>query len=262
MISANWIKLIFTLFLSTVANLLGTLSEEATAPVTRKEQLQFENDYSPSNYGAKGTQNNFYIKPLFLVPPNQWSPYTQQIRWKFVMGTLPNSRTTVAAFSTEDTQFYDLFVIINHEKFRFGIGPMAILPTASKLQAGQGKWQLGPAFGISYTPIPKLQLGLLAQNPISFAGVSNLPDQNTLYFKPSIVYHFKHDWYISSDAEWTIVWNRRQIQIPVNFGIGKIITIGTQKINLGIAAEWMAYQKATGVNPKFTTQLTFNLLFD
>lgn len=250
------------LLLLTGSSLYGTVAEEATNPVTKIEQLQFENDYSSSNYGAKGTQNNFYFKRVVLLPKNSFSSYRQQIRWKFEMGTLPKSKTTVAAFSTEDTQVYDLFVVIDHERFRFGVGPMAILPTASKLQAGQGKWQLGPAFGFSYTPIPKLQFGILAQNPISFAGVSSLPHQNTLYFKPSIVYHFIRNWYVSTDAEWTIVWNRRQIQIPINFGIGTIVTIAGQKINLGIAAEWMAYQKATGVNPKFTTQLTCNFLFE
>ena len=244
------------------STIYATLAEEATNPVTRIQQFQFEDDYSSSNYGAKGTQNNIYFKPIYLLPKNRHIPFRQQIRCKFVAGTLPKSKTTVAAFSTEDTQFYDLFILIDHEKFRFGMGPMGILPTASKLQAGQGKWQLGPAVGFSYYPIPRLQLAFLAQNPIAFAGVSKLPHQNTLYFQPFIVYHFMKDGYVLSNAEWTIVWNRHQIQIPVNIGFGTIVNIGKQKINFEVAAKWMVYQRATGVNGKFTTQFSCNFLFE
>lgn len=247
--------------------LQGNTAEEATNQITKITQIQIENDYSPSCYYAHGTTNTFYLRSISRVAPNRWIPVTQFIRIKALpVTTLPystqSSPITKASTSTGDTQFLDLFLFRDDNILRAGVGFTGILPTATTVQAGQGKWQIGPSIGLSYTGIPRWQFSLLAQNPVSFAGISRLPFQNTLLFKPLIVFNVTEDWYVISEAEWTLDWSRNQYQIPVNFGVGKIVTFAKKKYNLCIEAEWMAYQHTNQVIPKFTIQFTFAFLYE
>jgi hypothetical protein len=259
--------IILLLCLGIYGSLYGNTAMEATNQISRITQIQIENDYSPSCYYAHGTTNTFYLRPIFRITPNRWIPVTQFIRIKALpVTTLPYSTdstpVTLASTSTGDTQFLDLFLFHDDQVYRAGVGFIAIIPTATVVQAGQGKWQAGPAFGFSYTGIPHWQFSILAQNPISFAGISRLPFQNTLLFKPSIVFNVTEEWYLISEAEWTLDWSQNQYQIPVNIGIGKIITFAKKKYNLCVEAEWMAYQHTNQVIPKFTVQVTLAFLYE
>lgn len=148
---------------------------------------------------------------------------------------------------------------------RWGIGPAAIFPTATTLDAGQGKWQMGPALGISVLKFTGWQFGFLAQNPIAFAGNSHKSRQNYLLFQPFIIYHFEKNSYFISNGEWTIDWLQKNKQIPINLGGGHIFRLGSFKIDAELQFQWMAYQNASktqGFVPKCTFQFSFNFLFD
>ena len=56
--------------------------------------------------------------------------------------------------------------------------------------AGQGAWQVGPAFGSIYKGIPGLLLGCLIQDPISFAYTSRDRQRvGTLAIQPIVNLH-------------------------------------------------------------------------
>lgn len=267
--NGTMMKLIFyCCLLFTIAGVVysyeGTLSDRATNPLTNLTQIQFENDFSSLNAGSHKSSNLLTIKPIIAIHSSQRFPWQQLIRIKFQIPTLPPSSQTTSTTCVGDTQLFDLF-IKKKSWGKWGIGPVAILPTATQLQAGQGKWQLGPAFGISILKYKKWQFGFLAQNPLSFAGHPKLTKQNTLYFQPFITYHYLKNDYITTNAEWTIDWIHHTQQIPINIGIGHTFSIGTQKIDTSLDLEWMAYQNAVkeeGYVNQFTVQLSFNLLFN
>ncbi len=243
-----------------------TLSERASNPITNLSQLQFENDFSPKNYGTNDSFNKGLIKPIIALNKTDWFPFEQVIRFKFQIPTLPNSSSTTRGTSLGDTQFFDLFVTEEPAWGRWGIGPMAIFPTATKSDAGQGKWQIGPALGISVLKFPRWQFGFIAQNPISFAGNSKKSKQNFLLFQPFITYHFLKNSYFISNGEWTIDWIHHTQQIPINFGIGYTFPlINKFKIDSSLQFQWMAYQnavKTAGYVNQYTIQFSLNILFD
>lgn len=243
-----------------------TLSERASNPITNLSQLQFENDVSPKNYGTKAYANELTIRPIIALNRTENFPFEQLIRVKIQVPTLPNSSKTSKGTYLGDTQFFDLFITEDPSWGRWGIGPMAIFPTATKLEAGQGKWQLGPAIGMSILKYANWQIGFLAQNPISFAGNSHKPHQNYLLFQPFITYHFLKNSYLTTNPEWTIDWVHHANQIPVNIGIGHTASfIGNLKLDSCLQVEWMAYQNAVhreGYVNHFTVQLSVNILFD
>jgi hypothetical protein len=242
-----------------------TLSERASNPLTNLSQLQFENDFSPKNYGSHDSSNKILIKPLIAFNKTECFPFEQLIRIKLQIPTLPLSAKTKKGTSLGDTQFFELFIVEEPAWGRWGIGPMAIFPTATTLDAGQGKWQLGPALGVSILKFTGWQIGFLAQNPISFAGNSHKPKQNYLLFQPFINYHFSKNSYVVSNGEWTIDWLSRTKQIPVNIGIGHTASLSHFKIDSLLQFQYMVYQNATksaGYINQYTIQLSFSILFD
>lgn len=257
---------LFLLFTSQVFGWEETLSDRATNPITNLSQLQFENDYTPTNYGTKDSSNLLQVKPLIALDRTDWFPFEQLIRIKFQVPTLPHSSVTQKGTFLGDTQFFDLFTTEDPSWGRWGIGPMAIFPTASTLDAGQGKWQLGPAVGMSILKYPGWQIGFLAQNPISFAGNKHKADQNYLLFQPFAIYHFSKNSYLIFNPDWTIDWLHRNTQIPLNLGIGHTAPLFDNfKIDSSLQVQWMAYQNAvkwSGYVNHFTVQLNFNILFD
>lgn len=207
----------------------------------------------------------FLIKPLIALDQTERFPFQQLMRLKIQIPTLPESPKTKKGTSLGDTQFFDLFIREEPSWGRWGIGPMAIFPTATKLDAGQGKWQLGPAIGLSILKFSGWQIGFLAQNPISFAGNSHKSKQNYLLFQPFLIYHFLKNTYLITNGEWTIDWQHHTRQIPVNIGIGHTTILkGDFKLDSLIQFEWMGYQNAvkkSGYVNQFTIQISFSLLF-
>lgn len=242
-----------------------TLSDRASNPITNLSQLQFENDFSPRNYGSKNSSNILSIKPLIALNKTKAFPFEQLIRVKFQVPTLPKSAKTKKGTSLGDTQIFDLFITEEPAWGRWGIGPIAIFPTATTLEAGQGKWQIGPALGISVLKLTGWQIGFLAQNPISFAGNPEKPKQNYLFFQPFIIYHFLKNSYFISNGEWTIDWLSHTKQIPINIGIGYTTSfIKEFKVDSLLQFQYMVYQNATkntGFVNHYTIQLSLSMLF-
>lgn len=260
----NLLKLVFFLNVLFVTSAIceDTLSDRASNPITNLSQLQFENDFTYRNYGTHDSSNGFYVKPLIALDRTEHFPFEQLIRFKIQVPTLPNSPTTKRTTALGDTQFFDLF-ITEVCWGRWGFGPMAIFPTATKLEAGQGKWQLGPALGLSILNIPGWQIGFLAQNPISIAGNKKKPHQNNLFFQPFIIYHFEKNSYFITNPQWTFDWRNSTRQIPVNIGLGH--TFHDIKLDVSLQYEWMAYQNAvkkSGYVNQQTIQFCLNVLFD
>jgi hypothetical protein len=116
---------------------------------------------------------------------------------------------TATAFG--DMQLFDLFVLprLSRETGVYlAAGPLFVFPTATDKRAGQGAWQVGPAFGAIYKGLPGLIVGFLVQNPISFAYTS--PDRvpvSTLLVQPIVAVYLGKGFYLkSADATWATSW--------------------------------------------------------
>jgi hypothetical protein len=234
------------------------LPERATNPITNLLQLQFENDVTFTNKGSPDASNVFYVKPLIPILSH---PFPQLIRFKIPVSTLPRSYNVTPATILSDIQFFDL-IVFDYSWGRWGIGPVMFFPTATKLEGGSGKWQLGPAIGFSYTGIPTWQFGFLSQNPISFAGNHHTPAVNTQYFQPFITKHFAEGWYFSFNPTWVIQWNARNTQIPINMGFGRVFSIGSLKLDVTLQYQFLAYYNSASVVPNQTLQISWAILFD
>ena len=244
------------------------LAEEFSDPLTTLPQLFVQDAYTPVNYGVSSYANRVIARMIVpRLPKYSLFPFVQLIRPTFSLVTVPDGRGgTRTAFG--DMQLIDLVVSPwpgKESGLLMGIGPMFVFPTATDRLAGQGAWQIGPAFGSIYKGLPGWLFGCLVQDPISFAYTSHdRRPVGALLFQPIVLRHIWRGLYAkTADATWTFGWrDGSSITIPLSFGLGWVIVReGVSPINLFVTGEWMAYRHDAPVAPQTTVRFGLTIGF-
>jgi hypothetical protein len=93
---------------------------------------------------------------------------------------------------------------------------------------------MGPGLVVLTHP-GKWTLGILVNNVWSFAGQSGRKDVNQMLFQYFINYNLQKGWYITWQPTLTADWeqsNGGRWVVPVGGGIGRIMRLGFQPVNL------------------------------
>jgi hypothetical protein len=146
-------------------------------------------------------------------------------------------------------------------KLIWGAGPTFLLPTASDDVLGTGKFSIGPAVVALLQP-GKWTLGVLVNNLWSVAGSSNRPDVNSMTLQYFVNYNLKKGYYITIQPIISANWNAPSSNVwlvPFGGGIGRIMRLGFQPVNLSVQAYGNA--KRPDVLPSPTWQLKFQIAF-
>jgi hypothetical protein len=242
----------------------SSLAEKATNPTSVLTQLQFQYVFIPSTHDADDYSNQFIIQPI-LPMKTWWDAFPMHI----IRPTLPLSILTADpdgpindTSGMGDLTVFDLLRAKPKKWGAWGIGPVAVFPTASDDRLGQGKYQLGPAFMMVYTAIPKWQIGILVQNPISFAGDGNRDSVSTLSVQPIAIRHFQGGWYAGlGDLPMTYEWFGGDYKIPLNLRIGKVTKIGKQPINIFVEPFWTPSEFYKGSAGEWGIKFNITFLF-
>jgi hypothetical protein len=122
-------------------------------------------------------------------------------------------------------------------KVIWGVGPQLLLPTATRTGIlGQGKLGIGPTAVVLVQP-GKWTFGFLVNNVWSIAGHSDRPDVNQFLLQYFINYNLKKGWYLTWQPTITANWemtNGNRWIVPMGGGIGRIMKLGPQPVNLGL----------------------------
>src|SRR5580704_10939160 len=122
-------------------------------------------------------------------------------------------------------------------KLIWGVGPQFLLPTATKTGVlGQGKFAIGPTAVVLVQP-GKWTFGFLVNNVWSVAGHSDLPDVNQFLLQYFINYNLPTGYYLTWQPTITANWeatNGGRWIVPLGGGIGRIMRLGAQPVNLGL----------------------------
>ena len=146
-------------------------------------------------------------------------------------------------------------------KIIWGAGPTFLLPTASDNVLGTGKLSIGPAIVALVQP-GKWTIGVLVSNLWSVAGSGGRPDVNSMTLQYFINYNLKKGYYLSSAPINSANWNAPSGNVwlvPVGGGIGRIMRLGFQPVNVSVQAYGNAKRPDTFPSP--TWQLKFQIAF-
>jgi hypothetical protein len=244
------------------------LSEEVNDPTAMLAQLRLFEFYTPENFRSQAQTNVALVQPIIPVARLSLLPVEQIIRPTVKLSTTATGPGANTVTGLSDIQLYDLFQSqwphLERWKLRWAIGASLVFPTATDRKNGAGAWQMGPAAALAFAGVPKLWVGILAQNPISFAYTrSDAIPQNAMLFQPGFSYRLGHGWYVkSTDSVWTINWRHgTPTTIPVSFGVGKISQLDGQMIDTWVSGERMAYEESTAITPMWTVRFGLNFIF-
>lgn len=251
------------------ASRAAKLAAEFSDPLTTLPQLFLQNAYTPTSYGTEA-QTNRVIARLIVprIPKFSLLPFVQLVRPSLSLVTVPTGRGKGTVTALGDMQLFDIAVIPwpgRGSGLMMGVGPVFVFPTATEEIAGQGAWQVGPAFAMIYRGIPGLVLGALVQNPISFAYTSDdRPALSTLVVQPILLASLWRGLYVkSADASWTIGWHEGTARtFPLSLGLGWVIVReGAPPLNLFVSGEWLAYRENAPVVAQTTVRFGLTVAF-
>ena len=226
--------------------------------------LKFNFDYGADN----GEATILNVQPVIPVTVGDWNLINRVIvplidTPGLVTGTpaIPNPVQGDGATGLGDIN-YSVFVSpAEPGKVIWGVGPSLMMDTATDDQLGSGKWSTGPTAVVLIQPKP-WTLGLLGRQLWSFAGDSDRKGVNQLLLEPFINYNLAKGWYLVSDmiiiANWYANSDNRWT-IPLGGGVGKMFTIGSQKMNTKLEAYYNV-EKPEGA-PDWSLSWTLQFLF-
>ncbi len=246
------------------------LSEKVNDPTATLTQIQLQDEYTPSQYGTNAQPNTLFARGVIAIRPHGFMPLEQIVRPTVNLSvTKPDGKGSPTSTAFGDTQIFDLLLSPwpdpERTRFRWGVGPYFVLPTASSHLTGNGAWQSGPAAAFEYRGISGLQIGGLMQQATSFAYTSeDRSPVTSITFQPLLSYQLGRGWYIASDkATWTFNLRRgTSTEIPLSAGIGKVWELTSSlSLNTSLAGEWMVYRQFAPQTEQFTLKFQATLLF-
>ena len=195
----------------------SNLVKQANAPISSIMQIRFQDTFVPEFNDLHGSGNTFTLALTMPLPKYRLLPFPQ-----LSLLTLPAAvKLPGHVTGLGDLRFLDIAVFHAGPRLIWGVGPMFVFPTASKRETGQGKWQVGPAAAVAFVPENWL-VGVLVQNPISFAGDRDRKDVNVMILQPFVTYQFGNGWFVRSQPQMIFNWKTGEQILPIDLGVGRV----------------------------------------
>ena len=121
----------------------------------------------------------------------------------------------------------------------WGVGPVFLLPTATKDTLGGEKWGAGPT-GVVLKQEGAWTVGLLANHIESFAGADHRDDISVTFLQPFASYVTRTKTTFSLNTESTYNWETREWTVPINFMVSQLFKVGEQIMQAGAGVRYWA----------------------
>ncbi|ESU30065.1 hypothetical protein FLJC2902T_05580 [Flavobacterium limnosediminis JC2902] len=200
----------------------------ATNPLAYVTKLQFQPNFTfLDNGGKQFAIFNRIIRPSkslglpFIKSKNPDKFYTiYRLEAPIISKTVTDQASNFNATGTDDFILLDAIALKRNWGIA-GVGGGVLIPLGSPNTLSFGKWCAGPTGVVIYNKVPKLQLVMLVQQFFSFAGNSDRPDQNFMYFQPQVTKLFPNGYFIQTFPIMKFDWENDKFTIPVNLMFGK-----------------------------------------
>jgi hypothetical protein len=239
---------------------LTDLAKQAKNPLPDIINVPFQHNLNFGSGPGHDTQYVLNIQPVIPFHlPGDWHLVTRTIL--AVINQPEIDRGQGSTFGLGDTDLSLFLSPPSSETFIWGFGPIIRFPTASAEVLGGGKWGIGPTIAAVVTPGPWVVGGLL-HNIWSFAGDSTRPAVNQMLLQPAVSYNLPDGWFLTTGPEVTADWkapSRDRWTVPIGGGVGKVVKIAQQSLNLQAEAYYNVERPAGAAVWTLTLTLQFLL---
>jgi hypothetical protein len=119
----------------------------------------------------------------------------------------------------------------------WGVGPVALIPTATDDALGAEKWAAGPT-AVALIQRGPWTVGALVNHLWSFAGDDDRADVNASFFQPFVAHTWPTATTLTLNMEMSYDWEEDQAAPVVNLLVSQILPIGSQLIQIGAGARY------------------------
>jgi len=238
----------------------GAGAGAATDPSVPLAQMQIQNVSISETYDSSGYSNLFIVQPVIPIHlAFELFPY------HIIRPTLPVIAPTAdpdGALGVEgglgDLTFIDIAVHpVEQLKTNFGIGYIAIAPTATNPQLGLQEWQVGPSLFTVTKMVPKWNFGALVEVPFSLES-----DAYSVLMQPIAVRMLPNEWYVGwGDLIWTLDDQNGDYNLPINLRVGKVCKVGNQPLNVFVMPFYTPEELRKGPAADWGVKLSVSFLF-
>ncbi|MGX0879826.1 hypothetical protein ACSSV4_004540 [Roseovarius sp. MBR-154] len=225
------------------ADLAKKLANPISSLISVPFQLNYDSNIGPADDGERLVLN---IQPVIPTSLNSdWNLITRVILPmtsqedifpgagdQFGLGD-----TTISAFFSPVKPAFGRWI--------WGVGPVAVLPTATDDLLGGEKWALGPT-AIALTQSGPWTVGGLVNHVWSFAGDGKRTDINNTFLQPFVSYTTPKAWTYTLNTESSYDWKADEWSVPINAQVSKLTKFGNQPVSIGVGARYWANSSPTG----------------
>jgi hypothetical protein len=209
------------------------VAKAAQNPVASLISVPLQNNTAFGTGPYDRTQNVLNVQPVIPIGISEtWNLIVRVIQPIVWQPSVNQNSQGWFGFGDMNPTFF--FSPAKPHKLIWGVGPTFVIPTATSDQLGQGKLSIGPGVVLLTTP-GHWVIGTLINNVWSVAGSGSRPPVNQMVLQWFVNYNLKKGWYLATSPIVTADWRAsggNQWVIPLGGGVGRIMRLGSQPVNL------------------------------
>jgi hypothetical protein len=218
------------------------LAKQLSNPVASLISVPFQNNFDfGGGYKDEAFKYTLNIQPVVPIGLNEdWNVISRTILpITYQKDILPPDVSPGGGIDEDKDQFglgdtvQSLFLSPVESSVIWGVGPVFLVPTATKDVLGAEKWGAGPT-GVVLKQQGPWTFGALANHIWSFAGDGDRDSVNLTFLQPFVSYTTPDAWTFTLQTEATRNWeaNEDEWTVPIGAFASKVIDVGGQKISL------------------------------
>lgn len=230
------------------------LAKQPSNPVAALISVPIQYNYDET-FGADGYKNYVNVQPVIPISISE--------DWNMI------SRTVLPIVSQQDvipgTDQFGLGDTVQSLFFSpkeptasgliWGIGPAALLPTATDDYLGADTWAVG-ATGVVLKQQGKWTVGALANHLVDVSGDAEI---NATFVQPFVSMSLGKGRTLALNTESTYDWEAGQWNVPINFTYSKVSKIGKQMVSY--AGGVRGYAESPDGGPDWGVRFVLTLLY-
>lgn len=244
------------------------LAKQLSNPVAALISVPFQNNFDfGGGLDGDGFRYTLNVQPVVPITLNEhWNLVSRTILALVYQKDILPPKVTPGDVDANDDQFglgdtvQSFFLSPAASDPIWGIGPVFLLPTATREVLSTEQFGIGPTAVVLKQTGP-WTYGMLANHIWSVAGDDDRADVSTTLLQPFLSYTTPDAWTFTLQTEATRNWeaNEDEWTVPIGAFVSKVVDVGGQKISLQGGPRW--YVEGPKTAPDWGLRANVTLLF-